>query len=119
MAKQILKGLFVAPFIFDFAFPLPFIFKARRLQGRDSCLQIFHLLLRLFQDRTIILHNLYEGIKVSMGARVGHKKIKSFPAAFCTGESHLPIWDIPTALLPRSRLRHPHSGYLREGHGRG
>ena len=63
--------------------PLPLYFKAGRLQGLNGRLQIFHFLLRLFHDRMIILHCLYQGIKVSIGASVGHKKLSQsqFPFA--------------------------------------
>jgi len=63
--------------------PLPLYFKAGRLQGLDGRLQVFHLLLHLFQDRTIILRCLYQGSKVSIGARVRHKRLSQsqFPFA--------------------------------------
>jgi hypothetical protein len=62
---------------------LPLYFKAGRLQGLDGFFQGFHLLLRPFQDRTIILRCLYQGIKVSIGVSVGHKKLcqSQFPFA--------------------------------------
>ena len=83
VSKQILKGTLCRTFYFWFRIPLPLHFKAGRLQGLDGRLQSFHLLLCLFKDRAIILRCLYQGIEVSIGASVGHKKLSQsqFPFA--------------------------------------